>query len=351
MSDIKLSFCIPTYNRANYIGQTLSSMADQIVEGGWTNCIEICVCDNASTDNTDEVICHFQAKNPSVKLIYSRNSENLGADRNYLRVVELATGDYCWLFGSDDTLAPGAVCRILSEFDLNLDIYLCNRINCDINLKPGDKFCGLKISNDRIFDFSLQGELRDYFNSARSIYAVFSYLSSIIVKRSQWNSVDYDTSMTGTAYSHAYILVALIANSAQLKYLQDAMVHCRFGNDSFALDGEHTRYMLDFVGYSKIASKLFENDNIKYSFVRILTRQYPWYQLIKFRYFYKDKWHEDKSYFRSSGYSKLTIVFAEIIGSLPYLCVLILILKRTFSRLIEGVAKDFPFGLKRKIMG
>lgn len=345
MSDMKLSFCIPTYNRANYIGQTLASIADQIIEGSWTDCIEICVSDNASTDNTNEVIYHFQARYPSVKLIHSINSENLGADRNYLRVIEMATGKYCWLFGSDDKLVPGAVHRLMSEIDLNLDVYLCNRINCDVNLKPLDKYCGLNTAEDKLFDFSLQGQLKNYFNSARSIYAVFSYLSAIIVKRSQWDSIKYDTSMTGTAYSHAYVLVALIANGARLKYIQDAMVYCRLGNDSFALDGEHNRIMIDFVGYLKIASKLFEDDEIKYSFVRILTRQYPWYQLVKIRHYYKDKWHEDKKFFRAAGYRELAIVFAEIIGSFPYLCVLMLILKRSFSRLTRELQRVSSFCL------
>ncbi len=333
MSDIKLSFCIPTYNRSNYIRQTLTSISDQIIEAGWTDCIEICVSDNASTDNTDEEIHNFQADYPSVKLVYSKNDENLGADRNYLRVVELASGEYCWLFGSDDALVPGAVKSLLSEIKHKFDIYLCNRVDCNNALTPVRKYCWLDIPGDRVYDFALQSELEDYFRSARSIGAVFSYLSSIIVRKSQWNAVTYDTSMTGTAYSHVYILVSLMVNGATLKYLQDTMVYCRFGNDSFALDGAYKRFMIDLVGYSKIATKLLENNEAKSEFLKIMTREQPLNRLAKIRFFYKDKWSEVKGYLNYFEYSKFTIISAEVIGSVPYLVGLMLRVKRTFTRL------------------
>ena len=328
MSEIKLSFCIPTYNRANYIDQTISSIADQIIEGNWCDCIEICISDNASTDGTDDVIFDLQSKYPSVKLLHSKNSVNLGADRNYLLAVEMANGKYCWLFGSDDTLTPRSVERMMSEIDQDLDIYLCNRFNCDVNLKPIEKFSGLKISNDRIFDFSHQNEIVDYLNSAQSIYALFSYLSSIVVKKSQWDTVKYDNEMTGTAYSHAYVLVALLLNSVKLKYIQNALVFCRLGNDSFALDGAHNRFMIDFKGYLKIAHKLFENKDLKVLFISILRRQHPWYKLIKLRYFNKLQWNQDKKYFLSTGYSRFAILTVEVISSVPYLCEFLLKLNR-----------------------
>lgn len=328
----KLSFCIPTYNRADFINHTLTSIADQIIEGHYTDIIEICVSDNASTDGTDKVINSFKNKYPLVQVVYSKSSENLGADKNYLKVVELASGEYCWLMGSDDALVPEAISRILSEIEHAYDIYLCNRIDCTYSLQPVRKFNWLNKTADRLFDFTQRGEIVDYFNRSRSIGAVFSYLSSIIVKRSAWRSVSYDSSMTGTAYSHAYILVSLIANGAKLKYLQDAMVFNRTGNDSFAQDGELKRFLLDIDGYSKIANKLFNNEEVKSAFLKIMTREQPWNRLSKVKYFNREKWQEIRYRLNGFGYSRLTLACVEMMGSIPYLVGLMVKSKRKFYR-------------------
>ncbi len=34
-----------------------------------------------------------------VKFTYFRWDSNKGADRNFLKVVEIASGEYCWLMG------------------------------------------------------------------------------------------------------------------------------------------------------------------------------------------------------------------------------------------------------------
>jgi abequosyltransferase len=96
----RLSICIPTYNRRKYLGDTITSITTQVSAADASR-IEICVSDNASTDGTEILIRELQSRTP-VRIIYFRNETNLGADANYLRAVELASGDYCWFMGSDD---------------------------------------------------------------------------------------------------------------------------------------------------------------------------------------------------------------------------------------------------------
>lgn len=275
MSDIKLSFCIPTYNRADFIGQTLTSIADQIIEGGWTDCIEICVSDNASKDNTDEVLSEFQTNYPSVRLVYSKNSENLGADRNYLRVVDLALGDYCWFLGSDDVVKPGAVDRILQETKHDYDIYLGNRTECNKELHPESNRFWLKSSvDDAVFNLSNQKELLEYLNNAISLGALFSYLSSIVFRREKWHMVHYDDNFTGTAYSHVFMLMSIINYGCKLKYIKDSIVLCRGGNDSFSQNSQAKRIILDLDGYTKLAEVFFKQDKVVYdSFLKVLSAE------------------------------------------------------------------------------
>ena len=107
---MKLSICIPTYNRAGFIAETIVSVIEQA-----TNEVEIVVSDNASADNTREVVAELQRRFP--RIIYGCNAENLGAARNAIRTIELATGDYCWFLGSDDKLAPGAISIVLKALN------------------------------------------------------------------------------------------------------------------------------------------------------------------------------------------------------------------------------------------
>ena len=53
-SSIKLSICIATFNRSEFISDTLESILTQV-----TSDCEVVVSDNASTDNTEEVVSQY----------------------------------------------------------------------------------------------------------------------------------------------------------------------------------------------------------------------------------------------------------------------------------------------------
>jgi glycosyltransferase involved in cell wall biosynthesis len=57
-----LSICIATYNRANYISETLNSIVAQLLDN-----VEVVIVDGASTDNTKEVVSIFVDKYPNFK--------------------------------------------------------------------------------------------------------------------------------------------------------------------------------------------------------------------------------------------------------------------------------------------
>jgi abequosyltransferase len=54
----------------------------------------------------------------------------MGADLNYLKVVEIARGKYCWFLGSNDILELNVIKIILKEIDKNpqINIFCINRI-------------------------------------------------------------------------------------------------------------------------------------------------------------------------------------------------------------------------------
>jgi len=93
-SKYKLSICIPTYNRADYIGETLSSIISQSGDD-----IEIVIVDGASTDNTEGVVNEFQGRFENIH--YHREKKNNGVDADLAKSVALAQGEYCWLMLSE----------------------------------------------------------------------------------------------------------------------------------------------------------------------------------------------------------------------------------------------------------
>ena len=105
---MKLSICIPTYNRARHLENCLHSIL--LCADHSSSEFEICISDNCSIDDTEAVVEDFKSFLP-VK--YLRNVKNLGIPRNFLNVVEMADGDFVWLIGDDDLLMPDAITRVL----------------------------------------------------------------------------------------------------------------------------------------------------------------------------------------------------------------------------------------------
>ncbi|OUE69052.1 glycosyltransferase family 2 protein [Citrobacter freundii] len=270
-----VSFCIPTYNRKDFLEELLNSINDQKVPNFD---IEVCISDNASTDGTESMI-EIWRQNFNFPIVYHRNSENLGPDRNFLASVSLASGDYCWIFGSDDALADDALITLESYLHSNADVYLCDRSETGYDLsKIKNPHRNWLNSTDHLFMFNSAFDRANYFNKCLSIGGVFSYLSSIIVKRSSWEEVDFDDSFFGTSYPHVYIMMSIFCkNSCRLHYLNKPLVICRGDNDSFVGSGKTNRIAIDFVAYFKFSERFFSgSDMLKKSFDKILLRERPW---------------------------------------------------------------------------
>lgn len=91
MNNIELSFCIPTYNRA----QIVYELVTEILLCRDSN-IEVVVLDNGSTDNTLTILQGIQDK----RLVVYSNGENKGGLYNVVHVINKARGKYI-VFSTD----------------------------------------------------------------------------------------------------------------------------------------------------------------------------------------------------------------------------------------------------------
>lgn len=172
-SAFKLSICIPTFNRAAFIGATLDSIISQT-----TSECEIVISDNASTDNTEQVVAEYARRFDNLR--YVRQDTNNGLDRNFNCAVELARGEYCWLMTDDDLLKPGAVARVLEALYRDLSLLVVNVEVRDFSMSKVLQCRRLNFESDRIYG---QGEMDRLFVE---LDETVMYIGNVIIKRAIW---------------------------------------------------------------------------------------------------------------------------------------------------------------------
>lgn len=112
MSAEFLSICIPTRNRSALLRDLLTSLRDEIRAHQLTpQDLRIHLSDNASTDATPAVV--REVFPDDTFLVYDRNPSNIGAMYNALKCCHTGSGDYRWLIGDDEMLAPGSLGHLL----------------------------------------------------------------------------------------------------------------------------------------------------------------------------------------------------------------------------------------------
>jgi glycosyltransferase involved in cell wall biosynthesis len=102
-----VSICVPSFNSARWILETLDSALRQTYPE-----VEILVVDNASTDDT--VALARSTRSPRLRV--EVNGENLGAVRNFNRCIDQARGELIKFLLSDDLLYPACVERMAGLF-------------------------------------------------------------------------------------------------------------------------------------------------------------------------------------------------------------------------------------------
>jgi len=240
---MRISLCIPTYNRAPQLQELLDSIACQI---GYELPVEIVISDNASTDDTPAVVERYRAA--GMPIVYEILPENMGFDRNIMNSVERASGEYCWLCGSDDILEPGAFAKVEAALRDNPVV---------AGLSVGSQGYNSDLSqtifvNDHIStEFAVDTVLAGREQIIGSIGAWMGFISSLVVRRSLWLDAAHGSDVTPylRGYIHLYLVARMLDERSTWLCVPDRLVGCRIGNESFKPKDEFARTRLDIVGY------------------------------------------------------------------------------------------------------
>ena len=89
---MKLSIVIPAYNEENTIYSLLTKVKDVVLIGNLNK--ELVVVDDASTDNTKQIIEGFSAEHSGLSVVLFSQLKNRGKGAAIRKGIELSTGDY-----------------------------------------------------------------------------------------------------------------------------------------------------------------------------------------------------------------------------------------------------------------
>jgi glycosyltransferase involved in cell wall biosynthesis len=123
MSIPVFSIIVTSYNREQYIQETLESILSQSYQD-----YELIVCDDCSSDSTFEIALSYQSKFSNVQ--FHRNTENLGQFPNRNRATKLAKGNYILFVDSDDTIKEGTLeylSRIVNTYS-DVDFFIISKM-------------------------------------------------------------------------------------------------------------------------------------------------------------------------------------------------------------------------------
>lgn len=171
-----LDVIIPTYNRAKYLRIALQAILSSTAD--WRKTI---VLNNASTDNTLEVVEVIRKEFPDRVVEVVTNPVNVGNAGNFKRTQEIAENEYTAVFHDDDVIHPEYIERAMDVLTKNPHIvyagggaaalYHCSNDNWppiagDYVLYPG---------SDNAYFQLLMGRL----NFCTAIYKTSAYKASV----------------------------------------------------------------------------------------------------------------------------------------------------------------------------
>lgn len=252
-----LSICIPTYNRASNLDRCLGAILSQLQPG---HAVEVVVSDNASTDETPEVIRRYAERYACVRGI--RNPENIGADRNIAQVMRAGRGTFIKMQGDDDYMVPGALAPLLETV-------------------AGHPDCGIIhifVHNDdrRIF----RGEGMGAFLRASTIMSTF--ISGMIVRRQDLEQVEDPDKFIASSFNQMYVQYAILQRNPKFCVMHRSMFYYEANQPSGYNFGEvvfrsYQRILRYFIGRG-LTEEDVRMDKSRALFQFIL----PWYRGIMY---------------------------------------------------------------------
>lgn len=221
----KLSICIPTLNRPDFIINELTEWA----KISRVNEVEIVVEDDASDDNTSFKLKDFIKRNKKLNIIFVENKKRLGFDKMMLDITKHASGKYCWLISDDDLPKSNSLEKILKVIDTHKDLALIH-----LNYSRFDNLLKKVTAKYMVGEYKKDIHFFDknefVFKEIPDSY--FQYLgtnvitmSSDVVNRKEWlEAAKSKKRFIGHNFIHSFIIADMVSRNQNVYFIAKPML-------------------------------------------------------------------------------------------------------------------------------
>ena len=220
-TDVKISVLMPNYNDSEYLPRALESVLPLQMY-----LYEFVICDDASTDNSWEILLEYQKKYPIIKLI--RNEKNLGVIGSSRRLMREANGNFITHVSADDEWIPEKIEILLKKIHEQPEVAMF----CGKTVYYYEKMDAYAWDSGQI----KSGVYSDILSSIRynvpwGVFGVF-YRKDIITAL-------WEEALSLEVYCDTFVNL-LIAQNHAIFFLNQSIGKFRFTGDNFNLKA-HTR--------------------------------------------------------------------------------------------------------------
>jgi len=216
----RFSICIPAYNRARHLPALLDSIYAQDYGD-----FEIVICEDFSPEREQiSAIAREYAQNRLGTLHYFENEANFGYDGNLRRLVEKASGEFCFFMGNDDLMCPGALSTVAALLERHANVGLVLKSYAWFDEVPE------KI-NQEIRYFAEEREFAAGSEAIRICFRRSGVLSGYIVHRQSALAVATNE-FDGTLHYQMHLTAIVLATRGAV-FTPSILVHCNNSSPEF----------------------------------------------------------------------------------------------------------------------
>jgi len=177
----KISIIIPIYNRSKLINQCINSVLNQTY-----NNIEIIIIDDSSTDDT---LIELEKYIDNSKIIILSNMNNYGCYTSINLGLNIASGEYITIHGSDDISLPNRFEEIMSQI-LQNNLLMCGNYILRSHFK---NFQDINLNNAKdIFNSIVQLKMNNISHNSECCKPLVS-LGTLVYHKSVFDTIgDYE---------------------------------------------------------------------------------------------------------------------------------------------------------------
>ncbi|MHC5183919.1 MAG: glycosyltransferase family 2 protein [Planctomycetota bacterium] len=217
-----VSVVMTSYNHEKFLPDAIDSVLNQTYED-----FELIIIDDASSDRSQEIIGHFQQKDPRIRPIF--HDRNMGISRTTNDGFMAAKGEYVAYVQSDDLWIPDKLEKQLTILEGNPDLVVWS--DAAIIDEMGN-------STGRLFTEKYHAECKPksgnlFLSLSRSNYICGQ---SMILKTQVAQAIQFDP---GFVYANDYKFMLELSRQCDFYFINEPLVQYRIHGDNSITKNKH----------------------------------------------------------------------------------------------------------------